>query len=175
MFHPRRVDREIKDVRILRGLLRRGSHLVLAMSDGGEPYAVPLNYVYVEGENAVYFHGAKEGRKMELLRRNPKVWCLVVMDQGFGDGQCVNLYASAMFSGKVEFVTDRSVKVRVLSELAEKTNRDPAGAKERIRSVAEGEKSPLDGLAVFRVEVRELTGKRSTEMREERLLQLLQG
>jgi len=162
-FHLRRVDREIRDPRVLKGLLKRSSHMVLAMVDGCEPYAVPLDYTYDERENAVYFHGAAEGRKVDALRRNPRVWGLVVLDNGFGEGQCVNLYASAMFSGEAVFVADRSVKVRVLNDLAERTNRDPTAAKKRIQGMAEGEQSPLDSLAVYRIVIENLTGKRSTE------------
>lgn len=162
-----------KDQRVLKGLLRGASHLVLAMSDGSEPYAVPLDYVFEESEGAVYFHGAGEGRKVEVLSRNPRVWGLVVLDHGFGEGQCVNLYASAMFSGRVEFVNDRAVKVRVLGDLAEKTNRDPAAAREQIDKMSEGEKPPLDGIVVCRVCIEDLTGKRSTEMTEGKLLKLL--
>ncbi|MEA3267474.1 MAG: pyridoxamine 5'-phosphate oxidase family protein [Candidatus Fermentibacteria bacterium] len=43
------------------------------MISRGEPYVVPLNFVYSEG--VVYFHCDPEGRKIEAIRANPGV-CL---------------------------------------------------------------------------------------------------
>ena len=41
------------------------------MYDGEMPYVVPLSFGY-DGKN-IYLHGAKEGRKIDILKRNPKV------------------------------------------------------------------------------------------------------
>jgi nitroimidazol reductase NimA-like FMN-containing flavoprotein (pyridoxamine 5'-phosphate oxidase superfamily) len=46
------------------------------MSDGDTPYVVPLNfgYEYDEGKGlTLYFHCATEGRKLDIMRKNPKV------------------------------------------------------------------------------------------------------
>ncbi len=48
---------------------------VLVMSEGGVPYAVPLNHAFVAGR--LYFHCAPTGRKLDVLRANPQV-CYVV-------------------------------------------------------------------------------------------------
>jgi len=170
-FHMRRVDREIKDQKALQQLLLNTGYLTLSMADGDEPYAVPLDYVYDEEENAVYFHCAREGKKIEFLKKNPRVWGLVVLNQGFGEGQCVNLYASAMFSGRVEFIADSAAKLRVLNLFAEKASRDTAGVKQRLQQAAEGDKRVFDSMLLARVGVEELTGKRSTEMTVEKLLE----
>ena len=105
-FHLRRLDREIKDQKALKRLLSHQQYFVMGMADAGEPYAVPMGYVYDEEENTVYFHCAKEGKKIEFLKKNPRVWGVVVLDEGVQEGACVNLYASAMFSGKVEWIND---------------------------------------------------------------------
>lgn len=171
-FHMRRLDREIKDQKALKQLLSHSQYLVLSMADGDEPYAVPLGYVYDEAENTVYFHCAKDGKKMEFLKRNPKVWGLVVLDEGIMEGACVNLYASAMFSGRVEWVSDISEKIRVMNLFAEKLSRDVEGVKLRIQKIFGGGEAALAGVVFAKIVVEELTGKRSTEMTAEKLLEL---
>ena len=42
-------------------------------------YALPLSYVY--DENCIYFHSAKEGHKIDILQKNPKVsFCIIDQD-----------------------------------------------------------------------------------------------
>lgn len=54
---------------------------VLVMSRDDEPYAVPLNHAYVDGE--LYFHCALQGRKLDMIRANSRV-CYTV-NHYFGD------------------------------------------------------------------------------------------
>lgn len=44
----------------------------LAMTDGLNPYIIPLNYgyTYEDGKLVIYFHCAKEGRKLDILKKN---------------------------------------------------------------------------------------------------------
>ena len=52
-------------------ILQAGTSGVLALAGAdGQPYAVPLSYVYHEGK--IYFHCAKAGHKLDLLDQNPK-------------------------------------------------------------------------------------------------------
>lgn len=67
----RRKEREIKDELIINKILSESSVCRLALYDEPYPYIVPLNYGYSDG--ALYFHCAKEGRKLRLLESNNKV------------------------------------------------------------------------------------------------------
>jgi nitroimidazol reductase NimA-like FMN-containing flavoprotein (pyridoxamine 5'-phosphate oxidase superfamily) len=171
-FHLRRVDRKIEDEKALRHLLSHQQYLTLSMADGGEPYAVPLGYVYDELKDTVYFHCAKEGKKMQFLKKNPRVWCVVTLDEGIQEGACVNLYASAMFSGSVEWVTDAEEKRRVMNLFAEKLSRDSESVKQRLNVLFAGGEAALAGVVFAKIYVEELSGKRSTEMTVEKLLRL---
>ncbi len=171
-FHLRRLDREISDGKALRQLLKHSQYFVMSMVDGKEPYAVPMGYVYHEAEDVVYFHCAKEGRKIEAIRGNPRVWGLVVLDEGIQSGACVNLYASAMFSGKVEWVNDAAEKRRIMTLFAEMLSRDVEGVKQRLEKLFGSGDAATAGVLFGRIKVEELTGKRSTEMTEEKLLEL---
>ena len=74
----RRKDREVTDESRIDGIIRRCSCCRLGFSDGGEVYIVPMNFGFVkrDGKRVFYFHSAKEGRKVELLKNG--------CDVGFG-------------------------------------------------------------------------------------------
>ncbi|HNU36390.1 MAG TPA: pyridoxamine 5'-phosphate oxidase family protein, partial [Methanomassiliicoccales archaeon] len=67
----RKAEREIMDQGELEEVIRRAEVCRLAMVDDGKPYIVPMNFGYRNG--CLYFHCAKEGRKLDVLRENPKV------------------------------------------------------------------------------------------------------
>jgi len=76
MGHPlRRQDRALEGRAALEGVLAEADCCHLALVDGTEPYLVTLNYGFVwQGELPVlYFHSAREGRKLDILRRSPRV------------------------------------------------------------------------------------------------------
>ncbi len=74
----RRKDREITQRPALEAIIREADCCHVALVDGDKPYLVALNFGYVPGDPPVlYFHCAPEGRKMDLLRRNPEAYFFV--------------------------------------------------------------------------------------------------
>jgi hypothetical protein len=71
----RRSDREIKDRSGLETILEKGDVCRIAFADDGVPYLVTLNFGYEwTGEfPSLYFHCASAGRKLEMMRANPRV------------------------------------------------------------------------------------------------------
>ena len=71
----RRSDREITDLGEILSIINDCKVIHLAMVDDGEPYLLPLNFGYAcEGGAFSFFcHSAREGRKLDILRKNPTV------------------------------------------------------------------------------------------------------
>lgn len=69
----RRTDRAITDPAQIKHLLAHGEFGVLATTHLDQPYATPVNYLYIEQDHALYFHGAQVGRTRANLALNPKV------------------------------------------------------------------------------------------------------
>ena len=71
----RRADREITDFDELTDILRRADTIRLGVHDTPYPYVVPLSFGFEakDGQIALYFHGAAQGFKHELLARDPYV------------------------------------------------------------------------------------------------------
>jgi nitroimidazol reductase NimA-like FMN-containing flavoprotein (pyridoxamine 5'-phosphate oxidase superfamily) len=67
----RRKDKEITDKSVIERILNSSVFCRIAISDKEAPYLVPLNFGY--SDNALYFHSAREGRKIDLLKQNNRV------------------------------------------------------------------------------------------------------
>ena len=69
----RRKDREVTDFAVIRQIIDECSIIRIGLVDEDlYPYIVPMNFAYeVEGEQVyIYLHGAKVGRKYELMQKN---------------------------------------------------------------------------------------------------------
>ncbi len=82
MFRPMRrfrqeLPREECDEVLLDGM--RG--VMALLGDDDYPYAVPLDYRYEPSEGRIYFHGAREGHKVDALRAHEKA-SFCVMSEG---------------------------------------------------------------------------------------------
>lgn len=71
----RRKKLEIKDPQQIRAILEAGEVCHLAMHDEPYPYLVVMNYAvdYSEDKIRLLFHCAKEGKKLDLIAKNPNV------------------------------------------------------------------------------------------------------
>lgn len=70
----RRKDREITDFDEMIAVMRRCDVCRLAFQDDDIPYIVPLNFgMQVQGgEVTLFFHGAPEGKKYEMIKKHPR-------------------------------------------------------------------------------------------------------
>lgn len=71
----RRKDREVTDSIRIADIINRCTCCRIGFYDDDEVYIVPLNFGHKMKDNTYvfYFHGAKEGRKIDLIQNNPHV------------------------------------------------------------------------------------------------------
>ena len=71
----RRSDRELIQHDDKMSIIKKCKVCRIAMIEKSEPYIVPMNYGFKDnnGQLTLYFHCAKEGRKLNILRVNPLV------------------------------------------------------------------------------------------------------
>ena len=67
----RRKEKKITDNKQMEQILAQAQVCRLAMVDQGQPYVVPLNFGY--GDGCLYFHSAPEGRKIDVIKADPRV------------------------------------------------------------------------------------------------------
>ncbi len=140
----RRKDRQITEIESIRAILDKAKVLHLAMIDGARPYVVPMNYGYAlaDGRLTLYLHGAKEGRKLDVLQQNDRVAFVLETDVSpvsGGDIPCKygEAYASVMGEGTAVLLDDPVQKIEALQILMKtQTGREFAFTPAMAESVA---------------------------------------
>ena len=151
----RRQDREVTDLNEILGIIKSCDVCRIAFFGEEYPYIIPLNFgVTFDGADfKLYFHAAKEGAKLDLLRSNPKVGfemdCnhnLVMRD----NGACTMEYESVCGNGIMRIVENEE-KVFGLTALMEQYHgENESHFPEQVLKMTE----------VMELTVKEITGKR---------------
>ncbi len=103
-------------------ILQRGVYGVLStVSEDGQPYGVPVNYCYAD--NALYFHCAAEGHKLDNLAANSRVSFCVVGETEVLPREFSTRYESVIVFGKA-FELAGDEKRHGLTELLKKYSPD---------------------------------------------------
>ena len=155
----RRKDREITDIGEIERIIEKCKVCHVAMTDKGRPYLVPLNFGYEikEGVLTLYFHSAKEGRKLDILRDNNAV-CFEMMNEGKLDKvenpcRAGYFFESVLGFGQVEFIESDDEKCAALTLLM----------KQQTGQNFEFTSAQADSVCVFKLVSEEFTGKRKPE------------
>lgn len=151
----RRKDREVTEPSELLEIIDDCMICRVAMQDGQGLYIVPLNfgYEFVDGKLTLYFHSAKEGRKIDILSKAPAV--AFEMDCGHqlieSEIACRNGYAykSIIGNGRASLIENTEEKIKGLSRLM----LHQTGKEFEMPTQA------ADAVAVFKIEAIEYTGK----------------
>lgn len=152
----RRKDREVTDINEIAKILDTCKTANVAMVDEGIPYVVPLSYGYefVDNELVLYFHSAKEGRKLDILKKNPRI-CFSIFSEGgplHSESPCnsIYFYSSVIGNGIVKFLEQAEEKTYALGKMfAHQSGRTVTFTEEQAGTVC-----------VFKVVSKEYTGKR---------------
>lgn len=138
-------------------ILKDGQVGYLALAKEGQPYLVPLNFLYEKG--SIYFHCNPEGRKIDYIKSNPRV-CFQTGEAGgliSGDNPCSHNYSyrSVIVEGTVEEVVDPAEKENILRLIT---------AKYATVQMAEGAISAkrMATTGVYRVILSLISGKRNS-------------
>ena len=107
MFRPmRRFKQQISEAECIRILKEQPRGVLSLIGYDGYPYGIPLDHWYCEEDGKLYFHGAKEGHKIDAIASCDKVsYC--VMDEGFRkEGEWALNINSVIVFGCISLVTD---------------------------------------------------------------------
>ena len=121
MFREMRRDRQQISNQECRDLLKSEPRGVLAvLGDSDYPYTVPMNFIYDETENKIYFHCAMAGHKVDAIQKHDKV-SFCIYDQGYRrEGEWALNIRSVIAFGRITIVSDREEANRWLRQLAQK-------------------------------------------------------
>ena len=152
----RRKDREVTDPMRIADVISRCTCCRIGFHDAGEVYIVPLNFGYEAADNTYtfFFHGAKEGRKIDLIAKSPHVGFEMDTDYALNEADIAcgwsARFQSVVGNGVVSMVSEPEEKKRGLSLLMEhNTGKREWSFHEKM----------LEAVAVFKLEVTKLSCK----------------
>lgn len=108
----RRRDREIKDINEIIKVIEKCDVCRLALNDDNYPYIIPLNFgmQLINGKIILYFHGATEGKKYELIKKDKRASfemdCSHRLVTDVDKGSCTMEYESVIGNGIVEILSE---------------------------------------------------------------------
>ncbi len=140
-------------------ILEKAKYITIAMCKDNEPYLVTLSHGYDRDGHCIYFHCAKEGKKVDILRENNTVWGQALIDKGYAQGVCDHLYATAHFKGKVTFVENKKEKKYALEVMIKALEIDP----KNVLETQLGEDS-IAKVQIGRIDIEYLRGKKSDKV-----------
>ena len=148
-------ERQVTDPEAIRHILDTGKILRLGLAVDNEPYVVPMNYGYTmdQGKLTFYLHSALKGKKLDMMRRNPRVFFEIDCDLQPFEGRVACqyglVYSSVMGRGTARIIEDVEEKKQAMSLLMKtQTGRDFT-FEDRLVSI----------VAVVRIDVEEYTAK----------------
>jgi nitroimidazol reductase NimA-like FMN-containing flavoprotein (pyridoxamine 5'-phosphate oxidase superfamily) len=154
----RRQEREITEWEEKIAVVQGCKVMRLGIYDGQLPYVVPVNFGYsVKNEElTLYFHGAREGRKVNALNEFPLVCFEMDSEHKLAESKLAcnysYSYASVIGTGTVWFLESPAEKVEALQFIMEhQTAKKMSFHFEEVM---------LNRTAVFRLVINEFTVKR---------------
>ncbi|NHI88600.1 MAG: hypothetical protein EAX87_03695 [Candidatus Thorarchaeota archaeon] len=155
----RRKEKAIESMEEIISILKKARYITIAMSLEDEPYLATLSHGYDEDDYCIYFHCAQEGKKIDILKKNNIVWGLALNDEGYVDGSCDHLYATAQFRGRVEFITNVEQKRHALEVMIHALESNPQKVIEE--QITE---DSLKRVNIGRIDIEYMSGKKSKDV-----------
>ena len=150
----RRNRQEITDKDTIEATLRKALVCRMGLSDDNMPYVVPVCFGYKDG--CIYVHSSREGRKIEIIKRNNNVCFEVEVEVETVPREIPckwsMKYKSVIGFGKASIVQDREEKVNALNIIMEHYS----GI-----SSHEYEPHPFELAAIIKIQIESMTCKRS--------------
>ncbi len=156
MFRPMRRFKQLLSPEDTIAVMSRCSHGVLACDgDDNYPYAVPLNYVFIN--NKIYFHCAREGHKIDAIMKNPKVSFAVVDEDRIVSEEYTSYFRSVIAFGRARIV-EGDERLDAFRALVEKYSGD------RPEEEKQKEISRCNHSYIIAIDIEHMTGKESIEL-----------
>ncbi|MCR5319146.1 MAG: pyridoxamine 5'-phosphate oxidase family protein [Treponema sp.] len=148
----RRFKQQIPEAECIEILKAEKRGVLSLIGDDGYPYGLPLSHFYDERDGKIYFHGAKEGHKIDAIKANPKA-SFCVMDKGFKKkGEWALNIKSVIAFGKISLITDIKKAEEICTRLVQKFTDDKEYLEKELNNA-------LARVQCFEFTIEHMTGK----------------
>ncbi len=120
----RRFKQQISDAECIEVLKNTQRGVLSLIGDDGYPYGLPMDHWYCEEDGKIYFHGAKEGHKIDAIKACDKAgYC--VYDEGYRkEGDWALNIKSVIVFGRISLVQDEEKAREICVALTRKFTDD---------------------------------------------------
>lgn len=133
----RRIKQQITEEKCIEILKNEPRGILSVIGDDGYPYGMPLNHWYNDEDGHIYFHGAKEGHKIDAIKNCDKV-SFCVYDKGYRkEGEWALNINSVIVFGRVRLVTDIEKAKHICRNLTYKFTQDEKYIEDEIAKYAD--------------------------------------
>jgi len=149
----RKKEKEIQNRTEIEAIIQKADICRLGLSVDNHPYIVPLNFGF--DRDCLYFHAAREGQKIDMIRQNNCVCfeleadCEAVMAETPCDWTM--RFRTVIGYGKASLVTDVNEKRRALDVIVQHYSARPVEYSSNL----------LERLVIIKVDIESITGKKS--------------
>ncbi len=172
----------VTDKKIIQDILYNAEFGTLALSFDNKPYSLPINFMELN-EN-IYFHGAKNGKKIDFIKQNSYASFSVVeaysiLPSYFSTNDssacpATHMFKSVIINGKIKLVDEYDEKVDALNALMKKLQQEG----QYIPLNDKMYEKTINATAVFKLHPDEITckvkfGQNFTKERYERVCKYL--
>jgi nitroimidazol reductase NimA-like FMN-containing flavoprotein (pyridoxamine 5'-phosphate oxidase superfamily) len=152
----RRKEKEITDITEIEAVILSSDVCRIALANDNTPYLITLNFGYMGGdEKKLYFHCAREGRKLEMIRKNSYVCFEFDTDHNLYEGEIAcdygMHYRSVVGYGRMTFITDLDEKRLGLNSIMSQYSKGKDFSYKQ---------SDLDRVLLLRLDILEMKGKK---------------
>ena len=152
----RRSKQKLTDEEAVAILMSGETGVLALLGDDGYPYALPINYVYADGN--IYMHSAKTGHKIDAIKAYEKASFCVIDRADVVPQDYATDFRSVIAFGKVRLLEDEGEKLRTLRKLGDRFNpgHDDALEAEIAKEFAR--------VAMIELSIEHLSGKQSKSL-----------
>jgi nitroimidazol reductase NimA-like FMN-containing flavoprotein (pyridoxamine 5'-phosphate oxidase superfamily) len=154
----------IKNKELIDKILDNNEYGTLALCKDNIPYSVPLNFSILN--DCIYFHGAKKGKKVDIIEANANASFSVVENYSLIQSYfstkdnlacpATHFFKSIIVQGKIQFVSDYEEKADALESLMQKLQ--PEGKYIPLKDKDVYEKK-INGVLVYKLVIDNIEGK----------------
>lgn len=157
MFRPVRRKKREMSIDMAKALLHTARRGVLAVNgDEGYPYAIPINYIYDEETQKIYFHGARAGHKIDSIKACDKVCFTVYGNETVKEEEWAPFVQSTVVFGRCHLIQDQSSALTLVKKLAMKYYPEESIADEEIERSG-------NAMQMFEITIEHMSGKEIQE------------
>lgn len=157
MFRQVRKKANEITVSLAKDLIKKSRRGILAVNgDNGYPYAIPINYLYEEESQKIFFHGSKVGHKVDAIKKSDKVCFTVYGNEQIKDETWAPYLQSALVFGRCKLIEDEDRAMKVLKDFAMKYYPSASMVEEEMKKAAKATQ-------MFEITIEHISGKEVQE------------